>query len=122
MKLKYFTLDEFDSPDKPGSGAKMMDPVFLQKLDSARDIAGIPFIVESGFRTFSHNNKVGGKADSSHLIGCAADLRANGSRERFLIIQALIRVGFNRIGVNMAGTLIHVDDDERKDKNVMWMY
>ena len=49
MQLKHFTLSEFDSPDAPGSGAKMK-PEFLQRLDNARSIAKIPFGINSGFR------------------------------------------------------------------------
>mgnify|MGYP001294230819 CR=1 FL=1 len=43
MNLKNFTIDEFDSPDLPGSGLNM-DNDFLQMLDMAREIANIPFI------------------------------------------------------------------------------
>jgi zinc D-Ala-D-Ala carboxypeptidase len=50
MNLRYFDLNEFDSPDVPGSGAEM-DDEFLIKLDKARHIAGIPFIVNSGYRS-----------------------------------------------------------------------
>ena len=41
MELRYFKLEEFDSPDYPGSGEKFMDWEFLDCLDEARDIAGI---------------------------------------------------------------------------------
>ena len=50
MKLKYFELSEFDSPDEKGSGAKM-DQKFLIKLDSARYLANEPFKINSGYRT-----------------------------------------------------------------------
>ena len=40
--MKYFKLSEFDSPDSKGSG-KNMCYEFLQKIDKAREIAGIPF-------------------------------------------------------------------------------
>ena len=48
-----FELNEFDSPDDKGSG-KYMDESFLSMLDDARGIAGIPFIINSGFRSKSH--------------------------------------------------------------------
>jgi hypothetical protein len=50
MELKHFKLSEFDSPDLPGSG-KNMNPDFLKRLDEAREIAGVPFNINSGFRT-----------------------------------------------------------------------
>jgi hypothetical protein len=37
-----------------------MDKHFLRLLDNARQIAGIPFKINSGFRTPKHNEKVGG--------------------------------------------------------------
>ena len=57
MTLRYFKLSEFDSPDEPGSGAKMQ-PETLQMLDAARHIAGVPFKITSGYRTKEHNRKV----------------------------------------------------------------
>ena len=35
--MKYFTYEEFDSPDLPGSGHEMQ-PIFLEKLDLARGL------------------------------------------------------------------------------------
>ena len=72
-KPKYFNLSEFDSPDQAGSGA-YMNPDFLRKLDKARGIAGIPFRINSGYRTEAHNRKVGGVNDSAHLKGLAVDI------------------------------------------------
>ena len=49
MELRYFKLEEFDSPDYPGSGEKFMDWEFLDCLDEARDIAGVQFKINSGY-------------------------------------------------------------------------
>ena len=117
--MKYFTLDEFDSPDLPNSGINM-DANFLSMLDDARHMADIPFKINSGYRTKEHNYKVGGKEKSSHLVGKAADISCSGSRERWIIITALQDAGFNRIGI--ANNFIHVDSDENKSPNVIWTY
>ncbi len=124
-KLKYFKTDEFDSPDEKGSGAKYMSNNFIYKLDLARHYAKLPFQINSGVRTPDHNKKVGGKPNSSHLTtteggACAADIKYLGSRSRFIIINSLLRAGFSRIGVHEV--FIHVDDDPRKDKDVIWLY
>lgn len=119
MKLKYFELSEFDSPDEKGSGAKM-DQAFLVKLDSARYLANEPFIINSGYRTPERNKKVNGKPNSSHLKGVAVDIKATNSKTRFKIVEALLLVGFKRIGI--ADTFIHVDDDKKKVKEVIWTY
>ena len=118
-KLKYFQFSEFDSPYEIGSGIKM-DINFLRKLDEARHIAKTPFKINSGYRTQEHNLKVGGRVGSSHLKGFAADIGYNGSRERYLIINALIQVGINRIGI--AKTFVHCDVDNSKDNRVIWLY
>lgn len=117
--MQYFDISEFDSPDAPGSG-QHMDDNFLERLDTARGDAGIPFKINSGYRTESHNSRVGGKANSSHLTGYAADIHVAGSRERFLILDALLKAGFTRIGI--ANTFIHVDSDPSKSPNVIWTY
>jgi len=117
--VKHFNHAEFDSPDFPDSG-RNMDKSFLFLLDSARQIAGTPFKINSGFRTSKHNAKVGGTENSSHLRGFAADIHATSSSERFKILSALLEVGFNRIGI--AKTFIHVDADPIKTKNVIWTY
>lgn len=117
--VKNFKQSEFDSPDKPGSGSNM-DEEFLQLLDRARDAAGVPFTITSGFRTKVHNKKVGGTRDSAHTRGFAADIRVTNSTNRFKIVSALISVGFTRIGI--ASTFIHVDNDPDKVEHVIWTY
>jgi zinc D-Ala-D-Ala carboxypeptidase len=119
LNLKYFTLSEFDSPDEVGSGKKM-DKEFLEKLDYARHNAGIPFKINSGYRTEARNTLVGGRFGSSHKKGLAADIGYTGSRQRYLILSALMDVGINRFGI--AKTYIHCDVDKEKDQEVIWLY
>ncbi len=99
---------------------KNMDEDFLAKLDNARVIADIPFIINSAWRSPEHNKKVGGKPNSSHLKGLAVDIKIENSRQRFIVLQALIAAGFTRIGI--AKTFIHVDGDNEKDPRVTWLY
>lgn len=117
--LKYFKLEEFDSPDEPGSGKKM-DMKFLEKLDYARHNANIPFKINSGYRSKNWNQTVGGRFGSSHQYGVAADIKCIGSRDRALMIKALLDVGITRIGI--AKTFLHVDVDKNKDQDVFWLY
>lgn len=117
--MKYFKTSEFDSPDMPNSGM-WMNEFFLNKLDDARGIAGMPFTVTSGFRSVKHNALIGGVDGSSHTRGHAVDIACRDSVSRWKIIDALIKVGFNRIGI--ADTFIHVDDDPEKPENVIWTY
>tara|TARA_R110000803_G_scaffold136534_3_gene203427 strand:+ start:802 stop:1164 length:363 start_codon:yes stop_codon:yes gene_type:complete len=118
-KLKYFRLEEFASPDDLTSG-DMMEVEFLEMLDIARDIAGFPFIINSGFRSIAHNKKVGGVKNSSHLMGWAADLHCGSGQRRFLMIEALLDAGFTRLGIG--DTYIHCDCDPNKPQMTIWTY
>ena len=120
LQLTYFDIKEFDSPDEFGSGYRM-DKDFLRRLDTARGIAGIPFRINSGYRTAYHNDKViQARTGSSHKKGLAVDIGYNGSRERYLILKALMEVGITRFGI--AKTFIHCDVDNNKDQDVIWLY
>ena len=96
-----------------------MDVNFLAKLDEAREYAEIPFIINSAYRSPSHPLSIKNPT-SSHIKGLAVDISVKDSRQRFLILNALIAVGFTRIGV--AGTFIHVDLDCDKSQKVIWTY
>jgi uncharacterized protein YcbK (DUF882 family) len=117
--MKYFKLSEFDSPDKIGSGEEMKQST-LNLLDMAREISGIAFVINSGYRTDAQNKKVSGKLNSSHLKGYAIDVACNDSVKRFKIINAALKVGFTRIGVGE--TFVHLDNDPSKAQNVIWTY
>ena len=116
-EMKWFTIYEFACPD---CGQRHMDMRFLKKLDQARDVAGIPFVINSGYRCLDHNDMIGGLPDSSHLFGLAADIATEDSPTRYKTLEALLYVGFNRIGVGK--NFIHVDLDPRKQKNLIWVY
>jgi zinc D-Ala-D-Ala carboxypeptidase len=105
---KYFTKIE-----------ENMDINFLCKLDEAREYSGIPFIINSAYRSPNHPLSIKNPT-SSHIKGLAVDISVKDSRQRFLILDALIAVGFTRIGI--AGTFIHVDLDFDKSQNVIWTY
>lgn len=124
--LKYFNFEEFDCPTLIGSGLPTTDGGkmcinFLQKLDMARDLAGVPFKINSAYRTMEHNLKVGGRVGSSHAkIPCkAVDIHCNNSNDRAVILHSLIKVGFKRIGI--ANTFLHVDSDDEKN-DAVWLY
>lgn len=96
-----------------------MNVDFLALLDEARELAGIPFNINSAYRSPEHPLSIKNPS-SSHIKGLAVDISINSSRERFIVLNALISVGFNRIGI--AETFIHVDNDKDKSNNVVWTY
>ena len=115
--IKHFKPEEFACPC---CGRIDMDLKFLVRLDWARSIADVPFRITSGFRCPKHNKEIGGRPNSSHLRGLAADIACSNSEERYKIINALIMVGFKRIGI--ADSFIHVDYDLTKPQEVIWVY
>ena len=124
MKFKNFSYDEFDSPLQEGSG-QLMSNEFLGMLDAARDLAGVPFKITSGYRVeadIERLRKAGYKVSStsSHLKGVAADIACTNSSDRFNMLDALLSVGFSRIGI--ADTFIHVDIDKDKPPFAIWTY
>ena len=96
-----------------------MDVDFLAKLDKAREFAKVPFVINSAYRSPEHPESIKNPT-SSHIKGLAVDIKATDSRTRYKVLNALIHVGFNRIGI--ADTFIHVDDDKDKSQQVIWTY
>lgn len=117
-KYNFFRLSEFDSPDVKGSGENMQHST-VEMLDDARGYAGIPLVINSGFRTAAHNRRIGGAPNSTHLRGFGADIRCH-TRENFeRVALALIAVGFRRFGAG--SNFIHVDNDPSLPQT-QWLY
>ena len=114
----YFDTDEFAC--RCGCGYAHPQPELIGLLDMARMKAGIPFIVESGCRCEQHNAAEGGKQNSAHLRGYAADIKAIGSMERYKVVGAAIFAGFHRIGIGK--NFVHLDCDPGLPAEVIWLY
>jgi len=122
MRLRHFHQKEFTC--NCGCGTMDMDITFLQNLDNARELAGIPFKITSGRRCKDHNRNIGGVDDSDHLYGVASDIEVYGEsgRNRYLIVSSLILAGFDRIGVYKE--FIHAgmsSSDTDNSPDVMWL-
>lgn len=113
--IQHFTRDEFGHAD-----GVVPDWDLVMRLEQAREIAGIPFVITSGLRSDEHNARVGGSPSSAHLTGNAVDIKCESSRHRMIMVDALIQAGFDRIGIG--ADFIHVDNDRSKPHNVMWLY
>ena len=111
-KYKYFSDSE----------VKGLKPELVSLLDKARGIAGISFVINSGYRTVAHNKAVGGVANSAHLSGLAVDLRARNGAESYAIIKSAMEVGIKRIGINRKKNFIHLDVDYTKPTPTIYEY
>lgn len=116
VSLSHFSPSEFTCHCGCGAGMERMDSGFLMKLEEARKLAGIPFVLSSAYRCPKHNRAVGGVEDSAHVRGYAADIRCLSSHDRFRMLAALMEAGFRRI--ELAPTWIHVDSDPEKPQDV----
>ncbi len=84
--MKYFSIEELvksasaerltidNTP--PRAARRMLTILIEQLLDPIRRRYGAPIIVTSGYRCPALNTAVGGVANSHHIVGCAADIKA----------------------------------------------
>lgn len=120
MATKHFSDKELSC--QCGCGFTIIDELFLEQLEMAREIAGIPFAITSGARCKDHNKKVGGVDGSAHTKGLAVDIAFKDSHACYVILDSLYKAGFKRIGINFAKSFIHCDVDESKPQEVLFKY
>lgn len=114
---QHFDLDEFACPC---CGRNNISHPFVGLLDQARELAGVPFRVSSGYRCQAHNRQVGGVRDSEHLIGLGADILTADSEARFIVVSAALQVGIRRIGLN--GQFVHLGVSRVHPPEVLFLY
>ena len=112
-----FSLDEFRCPCC-GDVIEAAARALAERLQPVRDQYG-PMHIWSGFRCFKHNQVVGGRPFSQHLVGLAADIACSGDADRFLLLTELVKNGFRRIGI---GKLIIHADISTITGPVIWTY
>lgn len=92
--------------------------IFLNWL---RQEIGKPIVINSGYRDITHNNSVGGVANSQHLIGLAFDLkRQNGLSYDILHLAHKHPKAFGQ--VIFYPTFIHVTPANTKYKSVSLIF
>lgn len=116
--MDYFKPYEFTMGNE--NVFDQMDTDFLNQLDEARSYSVVPWIITSSYRTVAYSQKKGYSITSSHTKGLAVDISAPNSTTRWEIVNALLKAGFNRIGIGE--DFVHVDMDTDKAPNVIWTY
>lgn len=66
-------------------------------------------IIDSGFRCPAHNKEVGGKPDSQHLLGKAADIRSRFATPKEIKDKAETIADFENGGIGLYAQFVHCD-------------
>lgn len=119
ITAKNFTEREFQNCT-PACSLQDMRQETMDRLDMARDIAGVPFLLNSAYRSGEWDRAKGRSGTGAHTLGCAVDIRCGGEVARWKIVNALIAAGFRRIGI--ARSFVHADDSEGHTQDVVWLY
>lgn len=78
--------------------------------------------ITSGARCFSNNAAVGGVANSAHTRGLAFDVHYDNSKETYMIVEHLYKMGVPRIGINFNSKFVHFDIDTTLPQSVLFKY
>lgn len=119
ITAKYFKESEFKKC-VPSCSLQDMQQHTMDRLDKAREIAGIPFVLNCAYRSVAWDKSKGRDGESAHCKGEAVDIRCNTSANRMKIVKSLLKAGFPRVGVGK--NYIHADDCETLPQDVMWHY
>ena len=110
---RNFLVREFACSD--GSDVIFISPELVKILQQVRDHFKAPVTINSGFRTVTHNKKVGGAAYSQHLYGMAADITVKGVTPKKVYDYVDSLMPYTG-GVGLYGTFTHVDVRKTKSR------
>lgn len=121
-RIKHFNREELSCKC---CGELNINEKFLDKLETARMIAGITFKITSGCRCRMNNYRSGGGKNSKHLVTTdpdgteAVDIAAVNDSERGVIVRSLFLAGILQVGINKKLNFIHCEDDFSP---ALWLY
>lgn len=115
----HFDRKEFAC--KCGCGFDKVSPDLVTQLERLRLFLKRPVQINSGCRCPARNAAEGGKPDSAHLTGEAADIACIDSGTRYEMKHAIYQWSlFNRVGNGK--TFLHVDVSMTLPQGVEWNY
>ena len=111
---KNFNSSEFDCKDGTTVPSALLANLLelAKNLQVLRDALNAPVKIISGFRSISHNKKIGGAKNSYHLRAMAADIVVKGytTGQVFTKILELIKSGkMSAGGLHCYRTWVHYD-------------
>lgn len=101
-----FKVREFACSD--GTDTVFVAPELVIVLQKIRDHFGKPVVINSGYRTETHNVKVGGATYSQHKYGIAADITVSGITP-LAVAQYVQTLLPSKGGIGVYKTFTHVD-------------
>lgn len=108
-----FKVKEFACED--GSDVVFISDGLVQVLQAIRSHFGRTTNVNSGYRTQSHNKKVGGAEYSQHLYGLAADIEVKGIKPKTVAAYAETLLP-NMGGIGIYSWGVHIDVRKTKSR------
>lgn len=108
-----FKVKEFACLD--GTDTIFVSDELVKVLQKVRDNFGKPVVINSAYRTESHNKKVGGSANSQHKYGMAADIRINGVSPK-TIATYINKLMPDRGGIGVYSSFVHIDVRAKKSR------
>ena len=108
-----FKVKEFACLD--GSDTIFISDELVQVLQKVRNHFGRAVIINSAYRTETHNKKIGGSTDSQHKYGMAADIRINGVSPKTIATYVGTLMP-NRGGIGAYSSFCHVDVRSKKTR------
>jgi uncharacterized protein YcbK (DUF882 family) len=107
-------MNEFDSHDGVATPVSVRGNIqfLMDQLEVLRAQVNAPIRIVSGYRSPAHNASVGGKGQSRHMCGQAADIQITGMTptEVHATIERLITAGqMQQGGLGLYRTFVHYD-------------
>jgi uncharacterized protein YcbK (DUF882 family) len=104
---QHFSRNEFECRC---CGRLQLDSHLVEGLEVLRVLAGVPVVVNAGYRCPRHNQEVGGVPNSEHTRGLAADIRLPGLslQQMYELATQVPQFAEGDIGV-YDGDFLHVD-------------
>lgn len=109
--VEFFRPEEFRFPEK-------MEPQLIAMLDNARREAGLPFIIVSDHRP-EDDGEHGEDPCPCVDFRLSAEPRRIRGRERYIVLEALRKAGFKRIG--LYDLHFHAGKSPDRPDRVVWI-
>lgn len=91
----------------PSCDISQMNRTFMVRLNYARELADVPFILNSAYRSSDWDKSKGRSGTGYHTKGRAVDVVCKDSVKRARIVDGCLRAG---LSVGIHRDFIHIDD------------